>query len=221
MTTPAPAQPTPAQSRTRRRKAQALLAGGTVLGIGAAVTLATWNDSVFAEGFFGSGTFDLEGSLTGESDDYAQHANEEAAAQLDFEAANLSPGATTYAALWVRLTEETTVNGLIEADGGITVATDEENANASALAYEIYALPASDTCGEDSVADQAPVVTAESLVASPTDGTDGAGVPLSFGEEEAGTAVQLCFAVTSDSEDFAQDTDTSAVWTVTATSVED
>ncbi|HEU5224139.1 MAG TPA: SipW-dependent-type signal peptide-containing protein [Candidatus Lumbricidophila sp.] len=50
---------------SRRRKVAAILAGGIVLGVGAAYTLAAWNDSEFATGTFGAGTFDLQGSLDG------------------------------------------------------------------------------------------------------------------------------------------------------------
>lgn len=67
---------------TRRRKAQAVTAGGIVLGIGAIVTLAAWNDSEFAEGLFGSGDFNLEVSTDGE--DFTDHYPEDGAAQLTF-----------------------------------------------------------------------------------------------------------------------------------------
>jgi len=50
---------------TTRRKVRAVLAGGLVLGVGAAVTLAAWNDSEFATGTFTAGTFNLEGSTDG------------------------------------------------------------------------------------------------------------------------------------------------------------
>lgn len=51
--------------RDRRRMIAAILAGGVVLGIGTAVTLAVWNDSEFATGTFSSGQFDLQGSTDG------------------------------------------------------------------------------------------------------------------------------------------------------------
>ena len=40
---------------------RAILAGGLVLGVGAAVTLAAWNDSEFVTGTFTAGTFNLRG----------------------------------------------------------------------------------------------------------------------------------------------------------------
>ena len=52
---------------TRRRdsrRVKAVLAGGMVLGIGAAITLAAWNDSEFATGTFSAGHFGIEGART-------------------------------------------------------------------------------------------------------------------------------------------------------------
>ncbi len=51
-----------------------------MLGIGAAVTLAAWNDSEFASGQFGAGTFDLQGSTTNGTDGFSDHATAGAAA---------------------------------------------------------------------------------------------------------------------------------------------
>lgn len=56
---------TPREKGLRSRRARAILAGGLVLGVGAAITLAAWNDSEFATGTFSSGLFNLEGSIDG------------------------------------------------------------------------------------------------------------------------------------------------------------
>lgn len=53
------------QSRRGWTKARALLAGGLVLGVGAAVTLAAWTDNEWVRGVFGTGTFGIEGSTDG------------------------------------------------------------------------------------------------------------------------------------------------------------
>ena len=50
----------------RSRKVRAILAGGLVLGLGAAVTLAAWNDSEFAKGTFTSGSLNIQGSVDGD-----------------------------------------------------------------------------------------------------------------------------------------------------------
>jgi predicted ribosomally synthesized peptide with SipW-like signal peptide len=101
--------------KENRRKVRAILAGGLVLGIGAAVTLAAWNDSEFAEGVFTSGGFNLEGNITGEAGAFAEHATTGSAASLTFtspqvNAANLAPGDSVSSAFAVRLAEGTTVN---------------------------------------------------------------------------------------------------------------
>jgi predicted ribosomally synthesized peptide with SipW-like signal peptide len=43
------------QGSTKKRKVRALLAGGLVLGVGAAITLAAWTDNVFGNSDFATG----------------------------------------------------------------------------------------------------------------------------------------------------------------------
>ena len=80
-----------------RRKVLAILAGGLVLGVGAAVTLAAWNDSEFAGGDFAAGEFVFQGSTDGTT--FEEHPSSEGAADLAFEvgADNLAPGDVVYA----------------------------------------------------------------------------------------------------------------------------
>ncbi len=89
---------------TNRRKVLAILAGGAVLGVGAALTLAAWNDSEFARGEFGAGTFVFQGSTNGST--WNDHATTETAATLSFQvgADNLAPGDDVYAAYALRVT---------------------------------------------------------------------------------------------------------------------
>ncbi|MGF6824499.1 putative ribosomally synthesized peptide with SipW-like signal peptide [Microbacterium sp. ZKA21] len=84
-------------AHSRRTKVYAILAGGLVLGVGTAVTLAAWNDSEFASVDFAAGTFVFQGSTDGTT--FADHESEEGAAQLTFTAPfdNLSPDAVVYA----------------------------------------------------------------------------------------------------------------------------
>lgn len=51
----------------KRRKRKAILASGIVLGVGAVITLAAWNDSVWGTAAFGTGDsqWNLEGSIDG------------------------------------------------------------------------------------------------------------------------------------------------------------
>ncbi|MEH6623762.1 MAG: SipW-dependent-type signal peptide-containing protein [Dietzia maris] len=59
-----PLTPEAQRKQDRARKRKAILAGGVVLGLGAAVTLAAWSDDVFADGIFNTGTIELEGNVT-------------------------------------------------------------------------------------------------------------------------------------------------------------
>lgn len=84
----------------KSRKIRAIAAGGAVLGVGAAITLAAWSDNEFAQGSFGAGSFDIQGSATGAEGDWASHTTSDAALQLAFgedgAAANLAPGVPVY-----------------------------------------------------------------------------------------------------------------------------
>ncbi|MGN0099855.1 MAG: SipW-dependent-type signal peptide-containing protein [Dietzia sp.] len=64
----APQTPQPAaKNQNRRKKARAIMASGLVLGVGAAVTLAAWSDTVWGEGTFGTegNAFNIKGSFDG------------------------------------------------------------------------------------------------------------------------------------------------------------
>src|SRR5690606_36043801 len=89
---------------SRRNKIYAVLAGGLVLGVGAAVTLAAWNDSEFATGTFRAASFAFEGSADGIT--WGEHTTEGAAADLTFTANfdNLSPDDVVYAPYALRPT---------------------------------------------------------------------------------------------------------------------
>jgi predicted ribosomally synthesized peptide with SipW-like signal peptide len=80
----------------------AVLAGGLVLGVGAAITLAAWNDSEFATGDFASGSFGIQGSDDGTT--FGEHPSG-APATLTFEvgADLLSPSSTVYSLFSVKL----------------------------------------------------------------------------------------------------------------------
>ena len=68
--------------RLRLRRIRAILAGGLVLGVGAAATLAAWNDSEYGAATFTAGRFDIVGSTDGTT--FASHATSGAAATLSF-----------------------------------------------------------------------------------------------------------------------------------------
>lgn len=95
------------RATSRRNKVYAILAGGLVLGVGAAVTLAVWNDSEFATSNFTAGSFVFEGSEDGTT--WGEHPTEGEAAELTFSTNfdNLSPDDVVYAPFALRLTATT------------------------------------------------------------------------------------------------------------------
>ncbi|MCW4353473.1 SipW-dependent-type signal peptide-containing protein [Hoyosella sp. YIM 151337] len=92
------------RTNRNRRKARAVLAGGIVLGIGAVVTLAAWNDSVWAEGEFATEAWNVQGSVDGGST-WDEYATAGTAGQLQFTLDNLAmvPGDTVYAPFALRV----------------------------------------------------------------------------------------------------------------------
>ena len=196
---------------TDRRKVLAVLAGGVVLGVGAAVTLAAWNDSEFATGTFTAGQFNLEGSIDGT--DYDEHDSAGDAAEIVFTAGfdALAPGQVVYAPFWVRLDASTTVDATLTPAG---VTTDDGD-NDEHLSYAVYPLAAGATCGAAAVDGVDDLVSGATLDASTPGDAD---VQLAFGAAGTpGTAVQLCFEVTAGA-DLVEDTAATATWQFTATS---
>ncbi|WP_345440477.1 SipW-dependent-type signal peptide-containing protein [Microbacterium gilvum] len=201
---------------TRRRKVFAVLAGGLVLGVGAAVTLAAWNDSEFVTGDFAAGAFNLEGSTTGADAGYDEHPDAASAADLVFDLPadlvdNLAPEDTVYAPFWVRLDDTTTTAATLVADS--TVAG--TGANAANLSYTVYEIPAAGTCDAATVA-AAPVVASGATLTAITVG-DSVDLAIGTTAGEAGAPAQLCFEVTAGADLVESETAT-ATWSFTATS---
>jgi predicted ribosomally synthesized peptide with SipW-like signal peptide len=180
-TTRASEMPVNAATRpsNRRRKVSAILAGGLVLGVGAAMTLAAWNDSEFASGTFGSGEFGIEGSIDGTA---FSSSPTSPGKTLGFEvdADALAPGDTVYAPFAVQLTAGSTNAAAvsIEAQAGSPIASD--------LTYSLIAT-SSFECDA--------ATTGTSLV---TDAPTAASGPTPVFDLTAVTTPQnLCFAVTA------------------------
>ena len=203
------------QRPARSRKLRAVLAGGLVLGIGGAVTLAAWNDSEFASGLFSSGEFNLQGSTTSATEGYTDHESADGAAALEFSVPvdNMSPGDVVAAPFWVRLDAATTSHAVLDLVS--VTGTDTTGANTTELGYDVYALAADGSCDVDATGTV--VGSGDTLVTN--DDVAGETVPLAIGaaEGDPGEATQLCFVVAA-SEDLAQGGETTAVWQFTATS---
>lgn len=202
-------------TKDTRRKVLAVLAGGSVLGVGIGVTLAAWNDSEFATGTFTAGAFNLEGSTTSATAGYAEHNVDDGdtAATLVFQlpavAASMAPDDVVYAPFWVRLDATTTDDATLIPDG-ITAGTGGNEAN---LSYTVTAIAPEATC--DATATGTVVATGATLSAQ----TGVTSVPLENGATVGtpGTPVQLCIAVTAGNA-LIQGAAATATWEFTATS---
>ena len=200
----------------RRRRTRALLAGGLVLGLGAAVTLAAWNDSEFATGEFTAGAFNLEGSTDGTT--FADHDTLGTAAVVTFTTPfdNLAPDDVVYAPFWVRL-DDTTTTGADLVVGSLTT-TDGTPGNAANLSWTVYQLAsATDTCDATGVAAGTSLATGATLASAPTI-TSGT-VTLTEGATAGtpGAAQQLCIVVTAGAG-LTQSGSAVATWEFAATS---
>ena len=197
------------------RKVRALLAGGLVLGIGAAGTLAAWNDSEFATGTFSAGVFDLQGSTTSATAGYSDHASAGGAATMQFSAPfnNMSPGSVVYAPFWVRLAANTTSPATLDL---VSIdSTDTTGTNSGQLSYSVYAIGPTATC--DATATSGTLLGTATTLADNTS-VAGATAPLPVGAPTTapGTATQLCFVVTA-ATGLGQGGVTTATWQLTAT----
>lgn len=114
---------TPERARTVAwfMRVRALFAGALVLGFGATLTLASWNDSEFGQGSFTASAFDTESSTDG-SGTWASHASSPGAT-LAFAASAMEPSKSFYSWINVRTTAATTVGGTIELADAATTGT--------------------------------------------------------------------------------------------------
>ena len=201
---------TPDRKRRRSRMIRAILAGGLVLGVGAAVTLAAWNDSEFASGTFSAGTFDMQGSIDGTT--FGQHASAGVgtAAVMNFTVttASLSPTDVDAGAFAVRLAAGTTNNANVVLPAPTTTGT------VTNLTYEAL-LTSSITCNA--------ATTGTSLITAGTPVTSVAG-PAAFTLTKGatlavpGTTQFVCFKVTAGAG-LVQGQSGTVTWQFTATSV--
>ncbi len=198
---------TTAETGQRRRKApkvRAILAGGLVLGVGAAITLAAWNDSEFAQGTFTAGAFNLEGSTDGST--FGENPVT-APATLGFTAtpSNLSPGDVVTAPFAVRLDDASTN------DATVTVTTEASTGALTGLTYSLTQSTAFG-CGE--------AVTATLVAAGQDLGTTPGSVTFALTQgagTNPGAPVNLCFRITAD-DDLVQSQTGSTTWEFAAQS---
>lgn len=197
---------------TTSRKVRAILAGGVVLGVGAAVTLAAWTDQEWGVGEFGAGSFNIEGSTTSADADFSDHEAEAGAAVLGFDVAadNLSPGDAVAAPFVLRTDAETTYGASVDLTQAVGA-----GANAEFLSYGVTQVGSYAECAEGATGTE--IVPAGTAL---SDATGATGFTLEAGAEgTAGAPVVLCFEVTA-AEGLVQGETGTASWELTATSVE-
>ncbi|WOQ16797.1 SipW-dependent-type signal peptide-containing protein [Raineyella sp. W15-4] len=128
-------------ARSRRagvwRRLRAVLAGGLVFGVGAAVTLAAWNDSEYAAGQFTASVFATESNPGSGWVSTIQ----ESPATLAFSATAMSPGVSHYASLDVRTTAASTVGGTVALNSASKADT-----LADVLEYRAVLIGSTTTC---------------------------------------------------------------------------
>ncbi|MFT4213608.1 MAG: SipW-dependent-type signal peptide-containing protein [Microbacterium sp.] len=195
------------RSRLRSRRVRAVLAGGLVLGIGAAATLAAWNDSEYTAATITAGTFDIVGSTDGSTFD--DHPSTDPAT-LSFSAAvsAITPGDTVYALFSVKTAEESMAGTVqLVADNGSSL-----TGLAAALTYGVSTVSGT-TC--DSTTFSAGTAVVASGSALTVDGTGTQSLSANGGNQ-----VNYCFAVTlpTGAASSLQGTSTTPVWYVSATS---
>ncbi|WP_241842985.1 SipW-dependent-type signal peptide-containing protein [Agromyces albus] len=193
----------PVRAFGRRRKAMAVIAGGLVLGVGAAITLAAWNDSEFATGSFGSGAFDLQGSTDGTVFSSSPTAPGKT---LTFvvEPDTLSPGDVVAVPFAVQLSATSTY----AAD--LTIAAASADAIAADLTYDLVDTGTFVAGCDETTAGTTLVNDAATTASGPT------ALP-SFTAAE--TPLNLCFIVTA-GPDIAQSLTGSVTWEFVGTSTD-
>ncbi|RIJ70127.1 hypothetical protein D1871_19970 [Nakamurella silvestris] len=199
--------------RSIRTKTKALLAGGLVLGIGVAVTMAAWTDNEFAQGTFSTSTFDTQSSV---NEGVAWNDNAVSpGATMSFAATGMSPGTVRYAPLAIR-----TKIGSIAGTVALQAPTQNNAALAAALTVRVVTY-ASGTCTSALFVNGATYIVGSFNTPAPllTAGSTALPVLASPGPGQA-AATQYCFEVTlpTGAANTLQGQSLTAVWQLIATS---
>ncbi|MGB3169893.1 MAG: SipW-dependent-type signal peptide-containing protein [Rhodococcus sp. (in: high G+C Gram-positive bacteria)] len=177
------------QNLNRRRKVRALLAGGLVLGIGAAITLAAWTDNVFGNSDFATGddAWNIQADFTPAGVGTWIDADVSPGEPFTFPATrlDLTPGDTVYAPVALRLEPGQTLDAAVTLNGATGGTTDP--ALTAALRYTVTQGGTSADCTAGT-----PGPTALVTDALLTTGSVANAITL----DADATPVNLCFAVT-------------------------
>jgi len=192
--------------RLRSRRIRAVLAAGLVFGVGAAMTLAAWNDSEYGGATFTAGRFDIVGSTDGTT--FTSHPVGSPAA-LTFSApfSALAPGNTVYALFSVR-TANPSVAGALQFSVSSTTGT----GLGAHLRYGVRTISGI-ACNNTTFAAGTVVVADNSVMSTGGTGTQAVGA-------NGSTTVNYCIAVTLPlaADNTAQGLTAIQTWLVTGTS---
>lgn len=188
-----------------RRKVAAVLAGGLVLGIGAATTMAAWTDSQQATATFAAGVFTLVSSVDGSA--WADHAQGNPAV-LALGTSGMSPGDSGFGYLDVKTSSASTLGGTVVLEAA-TAGFSSDAGMVSALEFRAKALAAGATCDATALAGSAFVaVTSAPAIAPQTIKAAG------------NDALRYCLEVrmVANADDAVQGKSANMIWTVRGTS---
>lgn len=187
------------------RKVAAVLAGGLVLGIGAATTMAAWTDSQQATATFAAGVFTLVSSVDGSS--WADHEQGNPAV-LALGTSGMSPGVSGFGYLDVKTSSASTLGGTVVLEAA-TVGNPSDAGMVSALEFRAKALAEGATCDPTALTGSAFVaITSAPSIAPQT--IRAAGLD----------AVRYCLEVrmVANPDDAVQGKSANMIWTVKGTS---
>ncbi|MCU1634866.1 MAG: hypothetical protein JWQ68_105 [Cryobacterium sp.] len=202
---------TPASTTRARRFTQfrVILASALVFGVGATVTLASWNDKDVADATFTAGRFGIVGNATTAPESFIDHTvTTPAALAFSLAPTAMVPGTVTYALYSVK-----TISGGVA--GNLTVSANPANAALTNLGhYLTYSVRtiAGTTCSSATfaAAGSVEVIPAGSKL------DVGSVTPVAIAAD--GGQINYCFQVTlpTSTIDDAQGKAVTAVWTITA-----
>ncbi len=204
---------TPQANNSKPRKAKAILAGGLVLGIGAAVTLAAWNDSEFVIGNFGGGHFKMVGSADA-SEAFTNHDSDSADAALNFQvnASNMTPGQTVAAPYAVRLDAATDFAAAVRVNSAQGSGDAEDH-----LTYGIFTVTGWNGCTPNATASAETEIVPAGTGLDSVAGASSFDLAKSTNGTDPGDPVYLCFQVKAD-DTLVQDETATATWELLAES---
>lgn len=189
------------------RKIAAVLAGGLVLGIGAAATMAAWTDSQYATATFTSGVFALESSVDGNS--WKKHIVSDPAI-ISMSTSAMSPGVSSFGYLDVRTTKGSTVGGTaVLLPSAASAQSDTEMIDA--LEMRAMVLAAGQACNNSALTG----VSYKAATAEPNASGD-----LKLAAGVAGIPVRFCLEVRmkANAQNSVQGKSAGLIWTVNGTS---